>query len=623
MIFSIGYSALTSLSFISGSSRYNVKKDVRVANIELTGATNNGMEIYTSTYNYNSVSTGVNLSAIGDEVVYTITLTNYSNQDYTINYSVDNDNNEGIIGTITNVPTYIAADSSVDITLTYSKIEGSNNIDETTYIFTFGLYDMTPPVIDSITSNKSDFDTSFIMSINATDIGVGLHNSAYSFNNGTNYQQSNTKTISSAGNYDIKVRDLNSNVAFQKVNVGSRTEYGYQDVTEWNDTYSDTSMPADGFYRSKNQYKVDYKCTTTTTQSIGPCDWVGSAACGQGENCNGYGNCECKWNACGDGGCYWKCYKNVSSTSNATTSWQDSDSTVPDGCTKTGINSTRTLYDLPKTWGSIVGWELTPITETTSRKQVTRTTIKLIGNVESNSPIINSITSNQSDWNTSVTLTIGATDDSGLAANAYSFDNGVTWQSSSSKTFTNSGTINIKVKDIYDNIDSATATIVNRTLYGYYEVTAWNGTYNLLTAPSDGYYQSKIQYKLDYTCSSSSTESIGPCDWAGSNSCGEGQNCMGYGNCDCMWNACGEGGCYWKCYKTITTTTNHTSGWVDSAPSTPDGCTSNGIINRTVYDAPKTWSGLKGQRTSEAYTQAYNIKPWSQVQIKLDTINIS
>ena len=69
-----------------------------------------------------------------------------------------------------------------------------------------------------------------------------------------------------------------------------------------------------------------------------------------------------------------------------------------------------------------------------------------------------SVSGNPTEWTkNNVTLTVSATDEvygtEGVAA--YSFDNGSTWQTSSSKTFSENQTVYIKVKDKAGNISSA------------------------------------------------------------------------------------------------------------------------------------------------------------------------
>ena len=78
-----------------------------------------------------------------------------------------------------------------------------------------------------------------------------------------------------------------------------------------------------------------------------------------------------------------------------------------------------------------------------------------ITKIDKTAPTISKVELNPTDWtNGSVKVTVTASDSaSGLATNAYSFDNGSTWQTSNKKTFsTNSTAINVKVRDALGNI---------------------------------------------------------------------------------------------------------------------------------------------------------------------------
>ncbi|MBU3194859.1 LPXTG cell wall anchor domain-containing protein [Clostridium algidicarnis] len=78
-----------------------------------------------------------------------------------------------------------------------------------------------------------------------------------------------------------------------------------------------------------------------------------------------------------------------------------------------------------------------------------------VSNIDKTAPIISSVIGNPSDWtNSDVTLTVNASDAlSGLAAVAYSFDGGSTWQTQNTKTYAeNTSNIVVKVKDVAGNI---------------------------------------------------------------------------------------------------------------------------------------------------------------------------
>jgi hypothetical protein len=77
---------------------------------------------------------------------------------------------------------------------------------------------------------------------------------------------------------------------------------------------------------------------------------------------------------------------------------------------------------------------------------------------DSIAPVINEVTSNPLQTvstNGTVTLTVNASDAGGSGVVEYSFDNGNTWQATSSKSFGGNGDVNIKVKDASGNMSSA------------------------------------------------------------------------------------------------------------------------------------------------------------------------
>ena len=92
-------------------------------------------------------------------------------------------------------------------------------------------------------------------------------------------------------------------------------------------------------------------------------------------------------------------------------------------------------------------------------------TLTIVVKVDKTNPNV-TVTGNDINWNTSMTLSIVARDnESGLATLPYSFDNGSTWVSTSSKPYTNNENVTIKVKDLAGNIASklVNITMIDRT----------------------------------------------------------------------------------------------------------------------------------------------------------------
>lgn len=81
----------------------------------------------------------------------------------------------------------------------------------------------------------------------------------------------------------------------------------------------------------------------------------------------------------------------------------------------------------------------------------------------SGSVYVASVSGNVTSWTRSnVTLKVNAKATNGLHSTAYSFDNGKTWQASSSKTFTANQTVYIKVRDKKGKVSSTSVQTINK-----------------------------------------------------------------------------------------------------------------------------------------------------------------
>ena len=77
--------------------------------------------------------------------------------------------------------------------LTYKATDDNNNSSE--FVLCINMKDTQKPIIADITKIYSDELKSYIVSVTATDDGVGLHKNAYSFDGGTTWQTDNYVTI--------------------------------------------------------------------------------------------------------------------------------------------------------------------------------------------------------------------------------------------------------------------------------------------------------------------------------------------------------------------------------------------------------------------------------------------
>ena len=81
-----------------------------------------------------------------------------------------------------------------------------------------------------------------------------------------------------------------------------------------------------------------------------------------------------------------------------------------------------------------------------------------INKIDKSAPTVTGADFNPSGWNNSqVTMTIKASDTGGSGVSSYSFDNGATWQSGSSKVYTSNTSVTVKVKDAAGNISASKA----------------------------------------------------------------------------------------------------------------------------------------------------------------------
>ena len=183
---SIGFSALSSTLGISGSTRYNVKKHIRVTDVSLNSVTGGGVENYTPLYNYNQVTLGVSIPETGT-VTYTITITNYSSTEYIIGYDIESSNDDL---TETTVENYTNPVDTGTYTLTITISGASSDFDNINIYFTFMentdvLYDIisSQSVMENTKSRFVSGNTGIDFSQISSDTnGKGIYTFASTFN---------------------------------------------------------------------------------------------------------------------------------------------------------------------------------------------------------------------------------------------------------------------------------------------------------------------------------------------------------------------------------------------------------------------------------------------------------
>lgn len=80
--------------------------------------------------------------------------------------------------------------------------------------------DGTAPTISSFRINNSDYCTSAILTVVSSDGESGLHQTAYSFNNGA-WSSSNQLTVTENGTYQVRVRDAVENETMKSITVSN------------------------------------------------------------------------------------------------------------------------------------------------------------------------------------------------------------------------------------------------------------------------------------------------------------------------------------------------------------------------------------------------------------------
>lgn len=98
--------------------------------------------------------------------------------------------------------------------------------------------DTTPPVIESVTGNKKTWSfEDIVLTVTATDEGVGLGEKAYSFDGGNTWQEENSKAFSvNTKGIEIKVKDLLGNIATysELINIEKLTSWDVSATEEDN-----------------------------------------------------------------------------------------------------------------------------------------------------------------------------------------------------------------------------------------------------------------------------------------------------------------------------------------------------------------------------------------------------
>ena len=157
----------------------------------------------------------------------------------------------------------------------------------------------------------------------------------------------------------------------------------------------------------------------------------------------------------------------ISSVDGNPSAWTNQNVTLTVNATDAASGVTKYSFDDGSTWQTsnskaFSGNQTVNIKVKDAAGNVSAKTTVTISKIDKTNPTITTVDGNPSAWtNQNVTLTVTATDPaSGVAY--YSFDNGSTWQTANTKSYSSNQTVNIKVKDDVGNISTATTVTINK-----------------------------------------------------------------------------------------------------------------------------------------------------------------
>ena len=284
----------------------------------------------------------------------------YTKKTYTKSYSSNTD---------ISITVYDAAGNSKTVTKSISKI------------------DKVAPTISSVSGSPNSWTNGNItLTVSASDADSGLASEGYSFDNGTTWQTGKSKIVATRDTINVKVKDKAGNIS---------------DVYNFTPLY-DNEKPVINSVTGNPDSWTNQDVTLTVNAVDAGDSGIESYSF--------------------DNGASWQPSNSKTFHTNQTVNIKVKD--------KAGNISDLTTVDIAK--------------------------------IDKDPPAINSISKSPESWtDEKVTLSVSATD-SVTQVSMYSFDNGVTWQSSSSKEFDINQTVNIKVKDEVGNESGVVSVLIDK-----------------------------------------------------------------------------------------------------------------------------------------------------------------
>jgi len=339
--------------------------------------------------------------------------------------------------------------------------------------------DKTNPSITNVAQNPSNWTNGNItLTVNATDNASGVAN--YSFDNGSTWQTGNTKSFSSNQTVYVKVKDTAGNissattVAISKIDktaptitsvTGNPTSWTNQNVTlSVNASDNASGIAAYSFDNGSTWQSAGSKTfSANQTVNIKVKDNAGNISAPKPITITKID----------------KTIPQITSVAKSTANWTNGNITLTVTATDNASGVAYYSFDGKTTWQTgntktISSSATYQIYVKDAAGNISNVYSEQVSNIDKTAPTITSVSGNPTSWtNQNVTLTVNATDAaSGIAA--YSFDNGATWQTAGSKTFSANQTVNIKVKDNANNIaiaDPIYITKIDKTIASADEIS--------------------------------------------------------------------------------------------------------------------------------------------------------
>ena len=338
---------------------------------------------------------------------------------------------------------------------------------------TYVIDDVAPTII-SIKGNEKWTKDEITLTVNATDELTGLATEAYSFDNGQTWQAENTKTYTEkVKDVIVQVRDAVGNITAKKAgtikidkqapkieSITGNENWTNDSITltiEATDALSRLSAEAYSFDNGQTWQAESTKIYTENTQGVivQVKDTVGNITTKE------VGEIKIDKQA--------PTIESIVGNENWTKDQITLTVNAIDELSKLSVEAYS--FDNGQTWQA----EKTKIYTKNMQGVIVQVrdtagniTTKEIGTikVDEQAPTIVNVTANKNNTKDKVTLTVQATDAlSGLAAEAYSFDNGQTWQKENTKTYTeNTQGIIVKVRDAVGNIATYETININNIL---------------------------------------------------------------------------------------------------------------------------------------------------------------